>query len=153
MSAGQKLLADLLGITNSAAESLSTPQVKDLEPVTKETRGNDPKEQAELPQIEVDDFDETANATKKMGERMLQENDLLSSKSLLSGSHDDEFDQSRCIKVKVPASLLKEKLSASDTSNNSMSSSIDSSVERQPIPEPSGTHIPDWKVCILCRQV
>ena len=141
MSAGQKLLADLLGITNSAAESLSIPQVKDLKPITEETRGNDPKEQAELPQIEVGDFDGTADATKKMGERTQQENDLQISKSLLSGSHDDEFDQSKCIKVKVPASLLREKLSASDTSSTSMLNSADSSVERQPIPEPSGTHV------------
>lgn len=140
MSAGQKLLADLLGITNSAAESLSIQQVKDLEPITRETRGNDSKEQAEAPKMEGDDFDGLVGTTKKMGERMMQEDDLQSSKSLLSGSLEDEFDQSRCIKVKVPANLLKEKLSASDTSVNSMLNSAESSVERQPIPEPSGTH-------------
>ena len=141
MNAGQKLLADLLGITNCAAESLSTQQIKEIEPELRESKESDSKEQAEACNNEGDDFDGIINTGQKMGEKMMQENDHQNSKSFLSGSLDDEFDQSRCIKVKVRANLLKEKLSTSDTSMNSMLTSGDSSVERQPIPEPSGTYI------------
>lgn len=139
MASGQKLLADLLGITNLAAQSVST--LKQLDNIVKneDQKIVDPNEDDKA--MHPKDFSKKHNPVIDLPTESGQHasSGQQDSSIMHSVSTDSVFDTSRCIPVRVQSKLLKEKQDSSVSSEKSqMDLSSDGSSERLPTPDPSG---------------
>ena len=154
MASGQKLLADLLGITNSATESIwSSKLLEEMQKARDKTNTSSNDKKLSVASNRNHDInksdgfkgqlDASSKLNKKWDTNKIDDvsNEDLSSASMHSASLDDLFDRSRCIEVKVPMNMLKEKQNSSGSLEKSQTEvSSSSSSERLPTPDPSGIY-------------
>ena len=154
MASGQKLLADLLGITSSATDSiwssrlLKSPEEDDNDVAVGKSQ-NGSKVPSQLNEIKLLNnlaSVETHPSTnikqrKKEGDNV---RDNISNGDMAcidehSVTSCDAYDISRCIEVDVPTEILKDKENSLDSSERSqIDMSSTGSSERLPTPDPSG---------------
>ena len=151
MASGQKLLADLLGITSSATDSiwssrlLKSPE-EDEGSVAVEKSQNGSNVPSQLSEINVMDNVEAhrgTNVTERKKDKNVKTDNIsigdMTCRDKDSVTSGDAYDISRCIEVGVPMKILKVKENSLDSSERSqVDISSTGSSERLPTPDPSG---------------
>lgn len=148
MASGQKLLADLLGITNLATQSISSSKI--AEEILRNSSEKSGKGLANDDMLHTKESGNRNGSNKidpwarkaKNGTQREQVDVMIeeaSSTSIHSAAHDNFSDTSRCTEVRMLAEMLEEMQSTPDSSVRSqITVSSNGSSERLPTPEPSG---------------